>query len=459
MEAINKSNKVRSAYWDNFKGILIFLVVFAHILYDITLLDSISIIVKTIYVFHMPAFIFTTGFLSKSEHSQNGKSLMKLLIAYFIFNTVMMVYQYCANGIQFQLLSPYNSYWYLIAVIVWRFAVGKIKNHKAVFVASIVAAVLIGFFNDVTNVLAISRIISFFPFFLAGYFLSDNRIKSFIKQRKATHYIKGASLTSISVFLAYLVTIKYNLTTDRMMMYPYTIPVDVLSRIIIFAISSLFILGMIMIIPDKRIPLLTKAGKNSLSIFLIHRIPTLVLSSEFASKSQLFVLIASVLSTAVIVFICSLDVVGKFVDKIITLFSDTICGLKKSIIIKIVSIITVVAITFVPAFTLFKDYFNEINEIETISDTSDSIFAQLDESSAVDFNNDMRVLFVGDLILLEDQVKRGYNGTGYNFDEMFEYTKKYISSADISIGIFEGPMAGEDVGYSTSNYDDGKPFA
>ena len=208
MEAINKSNKVRSAYWDNFKGILIFLVVFAHILYDITLLDSISIIVKTIYVFHMPAFIFTTGFLSKSEHSRNGKSLMKLLIAYFIFNTVMMVYQYCANGIQFQLLSPYNSYWYLIAVIVWRFAVGKIKNHKAVFVASIVAAFLIGFFYDVTNVLAISRIISFFPFFLAGYFLSDNRIKSFIKQRKATHYIKGASLTSISVFLAYLVTIK-----------------------------------------------------------------------------------------------------------------------------------------------------------------------------------------------------------------------------------------------------------
>lgn len=71
------------------------------------------------------------------------------------------------------------------------------------------------------------------------------------------------------------------------------------------------------------------------------------------------------------------------------------------------------------------------------------------------FQDAFRILFCGDLILLEDQVKRANNG----FDEMFEYTQKYIQSADFAIGVFEGPMAGEEAGYSHSNYDDGRELA
>ena len=57
-------------------------------------------------------------------------------------------------------------------------------------------------------------------------------------------------------------------------------------------------------------------------------------------------------------------------------------------------------------------------------------------------NESFRILFCGDLILLEDQVKRAWNGKEYIFDEMFEYTRKYIHSADLSIGVFEGPLGG-----------------
>ena len=72
------------------------------------------------------------------------------------------------------------------------------------------------------------------------------------------------------------------------------------------------------------------------------------------------------------------------------------------------------------------------------------------------FDNAFRITFAGDLILLEDQVKRAYNGTGYDFTDVFEYAAPYISAADYAIGVFEGPMAGEEVGYTSSNYDDGK---
>ena len=74
-------------------------------------------------------------------------------------------------------------------------------------------------------------------------------------------------------------------------------------------------------------------------------------------------------------------------------------------------------------------------------------------------HNSFRLLFCGDLILLEDQVKRARHGQDYIFDDMFEYTRKYIQSADLAIGVFEGPTAGQEAGYSTSNYGDGKALA
>lgn len=72
-----------------------------------------------------------------------------------------------------------------------------------------------------------------------------------------------------------------------------------------------------------------------------------------------------------------------------------------------------------------------------------------------EFQDAFKILFCGDLILLEDQVKRSWNG----FNEMFKYTRKYIQAADLSIGVFEGPMAGKEAGYSRSNVDDGKDLA
>ena len=71
------------------------------------------------------------------------------------------------------------------------------------------------------------------------------------------------------------------------------------------------------------------------------------------------------------------------------------------------------------------------------------------------FRDAFRILFCGDLIMLEDQVKLGKG----SYDDMFEFTRKYIQSADIAIGVFEGPMAGEEAGYSRSNYGDGKALA
>jgi len=75
------------------------------------------------------------------------------------------------------------------------------------------------------------------------------------------------------------------------------------------------------------------------------------------------------------------------------------------------------------------------------------------------YKSAVKIIIAGDLILLKDAVSNAYDGSEYNFTSTFEYTKKYISDADLAIGVFEGPCAGEDTGYSSSNRDDGIPLA
>ena len=75
-------------------------------------------------------------------------------------------------------------------------------------------------------------------------------------------------------------------------------------------------------------------------------------------------------------------------------------------------------------------------------------------------NNSIRISYIGDLILLKDLVIVAKNNlTGkYEFDDIFKYTSKHFHESDLTIGIFEGPCAGNNTSYSTSNYGDGFPL-
>ena len=118
--------KTRNLIWDNYKGILIFLVVFSHFLYAHanTFPNTITNdIVRFIYMFHMPAFIFCSSYFSVSSNSNSKKSIIKLLMYYLIFNTLMMLYLYFFNNKDLVFMSPYNSYWYLLSLIIWRLSI------------------------------------------------------------------------------------------------------------------------------------------------------------------------------------------------------------------------------------------------------------------------------------------------------------------------------------------------
>lgn len=64
MEGVVVKVKERSPLFDNIKIVLIILVLFGHALEEISLENGYGIIRACIYSFHMPVFIFISGYFS-----------------------------------------------------------------------------------------------------------------------------------------------------------------------------------------------------------------------------------------------------------------------------------------------------------------------------------------------------------------------------------------------------------
>ncbi len=456
--------KSRSNYWDNIKGLLMLLTVFAHVLFKLQyksgLIDS---IVDYIYMFHMPAFVFVSGYFGKSERSRSFESIAKLIFLFFIFNNAMG-FIYGFNS----LLKPVYSYWYLIALIIWRLTAHHIAKFKEANFILIAVALFAGFFPAIDNTFAIARTICFYPFYMAGYMLSEEKSNSLISTQYSKRLLTGIILIIVGCIFAFGGYRLLNYTDESLQMGAYSSPVDAFARIIVFIVAFIAIYALRHIIPDKKIPLLTTFGRNTLAIYILHRPFTIIVSDLIRTNPDAVIILIAFVSSIVICLAFGNDFVAKYFNKFASLGSELFkpSENKKFNIAKLALLVIAACFVFTAIAPLYANInANDINKViggESNNNSSennaskDKIYPVMNKSQETAFNNAFRITFSGDLILLEDQVKRAYNGNGYDFSDVFEYAQKYISSADLAIGVFEGPMAGEKAEYTSGNFDDGK---
>lgn len=172
---MSQQNKTRDSFFDNYKAFLILCVVIGHFMDHFTSDFRIAEILRIyIYFFHIPAFSFISGYFAKKN---NYKVLIqKLLFPYFIFQSIYFImYTGIGRDVSYHLISPYFTLWYLIALFAWRLVIDHFKKLPHPILLSLIGSILIGFIPDCGDFLSISRIVSFFPFFVMGHFFKKEQ--------------------------------------------------------------------------------------------------------------------------------------------------------------------------------------------------------------------------------------------------------------------------------------------
>lgn len=126
----------RNAFFDNAKVILIFLVVFGHMIQPfVGDSKSTEAIYIWIYTFHMPAFILLAGFFAKGSGNKKyiWNLMKKLIIPYLIFQTLYTIYYFLIGKADWQtgVFYPQWSLWFLFSLFSWHILLVLFKKIPA----------------------------------------------------------------------------------------------------------------------------------------------------------------------------------------------------------------------------------------------------------------------------------------------------------------------------------------
>lgn len=273
----------REYKYDNIKAVLIFLVVLGHMLSKFAAGNNTAdIIYKIIFSFHMPAFLFVTGYFAKNDAKRLFRSLLPL---YILFQMINYLVSYAvklqegtmsAASINIQFFTPRYTLWYLLAIMAYQLLLPLIstdnKRHRAFIIGlAVLAGILIGYNEDTDNFMGMSRIVCFFPFFLLGYYEKDGRyITGVIERRRRVVKVFSAVL----FFALILLVARYNKIIDSTWLchtesYHGT-DCTWYIRLLVYIAALPGILFLAAWSPEKNIRYISLAGRNTLSVYLLH---------------------------------------------------------------------------------------------------------------------------------------------------------------------------------------------
>lgn len=312
-----KTLSERNYYYDNIKGFLIILVVFGHCFYYSQEIPFINAVSDFIYMFHMPAFVFVSGYFGKSENARSSKSIIKLIFMYVVFNSVA---GYMLGQQNF--ITPANSFWYLLALITWRITADKVSKLKEVMLILFTISIFAGFFPSINNTLALSRTIAFYPYYMAGYLLSKEKSGEMESIPYKKRFPKGLLISACLLIVGIIAYRIFRYTDSNLLMSTYSHPLDAFGRIVLYIIAFGAIYALRLFGLNKKIPLISYFGKNSIGIYLCHRPITIFLERECHSENAFVILGLSVILTLILCLLFGNDYVAIAINKVSNGFSE-----------------------------------------------------------------------------------------------------------------------------------------
>jgi len=282
---------------DNAKGALIFLVVLGLFLEATNDWTSplLRFVLTTIYILHMPAFIFLAGITARK-----GKVALRvsqfatwLIVFQSLYAIVLLI---CGDETRLSLFAPFWILWYLMSMAWWTLTIPVLlRIRRYALSASLALSLSSGLVPFVGYALSTSRTLVFLPFFVAGALYGVDLLE--LTMRLRTAHKLALLITSVSIAFAL-----FTARVDNAWLYGSRNYADlgvqplvgVGIRFGILLASSIAVLTVISIMSARRGPL-TQPGEASLSIYLFHGVVVLGFGSSLSAFFHKFGSFASLI--------------------------------------------------------------------------------------------------------------------------------------------------------------------
>ncbi len=329
----------RNYLYDNIKGFLIIITVLAHLLGCAMTRSDILVrtVILFIYYFHMPLFVFVSGYFSKNPDKSREKAFRNLFAVFAVAQVCWAVFKFFANNEPYyfhNFLDPGYALWYIVALFFWRILLKDVIKLRFVLVLAFLAAPFIMFIPEAQMILALNKIVGFFFFFLLGYYANEEHIA---KIRKIPR--KAAIIALAAIFAVTFGILQYDTTVYGFVkgIFMYTnlmsnvadtfgnVPLGLLAYYCSTAVTVLCSVLVIAAAPEKQ-SFLSHVGGDTLPLYLSHTYFIILLDLFFVAVPiphlVKYVIILAVTALLVLAFSSAAYRKGfhRVLDAIINLF-------------------------------------------------------------------------------------------------------------------------------------------
>ena len=308
----------------NIKGLLIFLVVFGHLM-ELYKREYYELFVF-IYAFHMPLFIFISGYLAKR---MKLSKIVNLLLLYLIFQCIFEWFLFLIGDhqtLQFHFGIPQFHLWYIVSLGFWygiAWIISKVKFNTLgkwlVFLFIFIICFISRWYTDAiveyvrqyyegfsSYTLSFQRTLTFMPFFFAGFFIDKKLFEkgySLIVSKKAQLILGFTSMFLVFIYIQSTPGLESifrgSFGTHRFMAESEGVSIYTIKILTHYSLAGWISLLIINCVSEKK-SILTKWGDHSLTIFLFHPVLVFIIGRmEFMSEWEADLKVLSFLIMAI----------------------------------------------------------------------------------------------------------------------------------------------------------------
>ncbi|WP_164017704.1 acyltransferase family protein [Pyxidicoccus trucidator] len=273
----------RVPLFENVRGALVVLVVMGHSLEPLLAREPLARALYTaLYLFHIPAFAFLSGHLSRAE--LNRKALAgiawSLLAPLVIFQALYAAFDawVLGRGWNWQwLVMPYWLLWFLLSLACWRLMLPLLRRLPMPLGVSLALALGAGLLPWVGYLFGLSRTLVFLPCFVAGYLARREWLLGDTgRSGPRRHALAGALFLALAGFVWAMATGSVSAPSPQWL-YGSTSYValgadpltGMATRLALFCCALALTWGVFVLCP-RNDGALTRLGGRSLAPFLLH---------------------------------------------------------------------------------------------------------------------------------------------------------------------------------------------